>query len=134
MSKNNTPKVHAPKAPRTKTPVQLVKRERNIAAYNARNEAMQREREAAMRLRRTYGYVGTDDQVLAKHALAEADRAVQAKQAEEARFVDEALAGPSSYHLDRWLAGRLPTFERVSRFFEKSSLPRVAKANVAAAA
>lgn len=132
MSKNNTPKVHAPKAPRTKTPVQLVKRERNIAAYHARNAAMKQQRETAKHLRRTYGYVGTDDQVLAKHALIEAERALQAKRADENRFVDEALAGPSSYHLDRWLAGRLPTFERVSRFFEKSGLPRVAK--VAAAA
>lgn len=132
MSKNYTPNVHEPKAPRSKTPAQLAKRGRNIAAYKARNEAMKEKRGTAMHLRCTCGYVGTDDQVLAKHALAEAERAAQAKRAEEKRFVEEALAGPSSYHLDRWLAGRLPTFERVSRFFEKSGLPRVAK--VAAAA
>lgn len=127
MSKNNTPKVHASKAPRSKTAAQLAKRDRNIAAYSARNEAMKQKRKEAARLRNEYGYTGTDDQVLAKYAQAEVERAAQAKRAEEARYVEEALAGPSSYHLDRWLAGRLPTFERVSRFFEKSGMPHVAR-------
>ena len=53
---------------------------------------------------------------------------IQARMAAaRAKYIAEALAGPSAYNLKRFLATVvLPTFERVDAFFTKSCLPRVA--------
>ena len=135
MAKNQPKAPAAHRAPRTKTPAQLEKRNRNIEAARLRLEKLQTKQNLARQLRERHPELtGTLDQIVETYLefvekevadmLAEKTQAAMA--AARAKYVAEALAGPSAYHLIRFLAGRPATFERVDAFFNKSGLPRVA--------
>lgn len=104
MSKTeNAPVVRTSKP---KTAAQLAKKQRNIDAYNARCEAI---RQACLQTNAE------------REAKAAAQAAAVARQAYESSYVNLALSGPSKTILNKWLAGRPATFERVERFFKQST-------------
>lgn len=125
----------APRAPRSKTTAQLEKRNRNIEAARLRLEQLQAKQKVARQLRERHPELtGTVDQVIDTYleyiekevADMLAAKAHAAMAANRAKYVADALAGPSASHLKRFLAGRSATFERVDAFFNRSGLPRVA--------
>jgi hypothetical protein len=133
----------APIAPRAKTPAQVLKAQQNIEAAAKRLAAQQARAKLAKQLRdRDTELQGSDEQVIEHYldmvflecAFAVAEIETVKAEAAEAAMVAEALAGPSAYHLNRFLAGRAATFERVDAFFNKSGLPRVAPPAVRTAA
>jgi hypothetical protein len=142
MAKNHAKAPLAPRAPRSKTPAQLGKRNRNIEAARLRLEKLQAKQKLARQLRERHPELtGTVDQIVETYlAFVEKEVAdmlaakVQAAMAAvRAKYVAEALSGPSACHLKRFLAGRSATFERVDAFFNRSGLPRVAPLTAKAA-
>lgn len=140
MAKNE-PKVQAPKNKKPRTAYQIArdkaKRERNIRAAEWRLDRLRETQRWASELRREHGYMGNDEEVIETHRLVTqmvADLEKQRREQEEREteqalrraYVEEALNGPSAWHLKRWLHERPATYERVVRFFVKSGLPRVA--------
>ena len=100
------------------------------AEKKARNEAA-----AALRLKNLQARQKAENEarkarILASNPLVKAQAEEQKRRAEEvarqvqerqrqleSEFVSKALAGEHGLVLRRWLATRIPTFERVSRFF-----------------
>jgi len=111
-----------------------VKKARNIALYTERNKRLQERQKLANELR-TQGFSGNDGEVvwaferqqrlaaerqqrLADFELRNAQLLRLAKQHHaKLDYVQEALSGPTGKTLVKWLAGRVATYERVSRFF-----------------
>ena len=84
---------------------------------------------------------GSDDQVIEQYLnmvfvecsfaiaaveTAKAEAAEARMATNRAKYVAATLAGPSAFHLKRFLAGREATYQRVTAFFERSGLPDVA--------
>lgn len=130
----------APRAPRSKTPAQIAKAEANIKLANLRLIWSKQLREHHPELTGspsdvvdTYlDYIETECNNEMRRLANEAAEARMA--ANRAAYVEACFAGPSAYHLRRFLAGREATYQRVSSFFEKSGLPDVAAAVVTKAA
>ena len=117
----------APRVPRSKTPAQLDKRNRNIEAARLRLEKLQAKQKLARQLRERHPELtGTVDQIIDIYLEFVEKEVADMLAAARAKYVAEALAGPSAYHLKRFLAGRSATFEQIAAFFNKSNLPRVA--------
>ena len=130
MGKNQLKAIVASRAPRSKTPAQLAKALANTrrAELYLRLSQQLRERHPELTGSPTE-VVDTYMEFVEKEVEDYCKEQTQARMAAaRAKYVAEALAGPSAYDLKRFLAGRAPTFERVDAFFTKSCLPRVAPA------
>ena len=108
---------------KTLNPKQAAAKARRIELYNARCETHRvkmAQRDAAAADRRTKLVESAAEVAAREQAAREAEErhaaALVARQEAEAKFVADSLAGPQSFHLKRWLANRIPTFERVSKF------------------
>ena len=128
------PKSAYVKEPKGKTPAQVAKAQANMVAAAERLKKLQTLAKTAKQIRERHSLVGSDNVVLdAYRGIIECDVAIfvqerfEAKMAAaQAKYVADSLAGPSSWHLNRFLAHREPTFKRVLGFFLNSKMPRIA--------
>ena len=128
MSKNQRKAIVSSRAPRSKTHAQIAKavaNPRRAELYLLLSQQL-RERHPELTGSPTE-VVDTYMEFVEKEVEDFCKEQIQARMAAaRAKYIAEALAGPSAYNLKRVLAGRAPTFERVDAFFTKSLLPRVA--------
>ena len=128
-------KEHTEKAKKSKTAAQLAKKEENERLAAERLAKLQEQQKKCQELRKQ-GYVGSDFQILEKvkedeiAAAKEKEEAqhrlfLQKKAAEERKYVEEAIDGPSGTILKKWLIGPA-TYKAVVKFFKSHNLPRVA--------
>jgi hypothetical protein len=122
---------------KTLTPKEVARKALNERLTEARNARLKAEQTLARELKLRFGYVGTPDQILRQHYLAQAEKQrlerlaaeiLKQKEAdlkrdqealEQTQYVTEALNGPSGKVLRAWLAGREPAYGRVKRFFDE---------------
>ena len=133
----NQPKTAHVRAVKGKTPEQLRKRDLNVTLAKWRLKKLQLSQKLARAIRERHAFQGSDESVLDQYmAMVESEcnafiaARFQAKmEAVQAKFVAEAMIGPASIVLVKWLAGRDATYDRVNRFFnERPALKRVASA------
>ena len=140
MAKNQPKAPQAPRAPRSKTPPQIAKAGANIKLANLRLVWSKQLRERHPELTGspsdvvdTYlDYIETECNNEMRRLANEAAEARMA--VNRAKYVAATLVGPSASHLQRFLAGREATYQRVSSFFEKSGLPNLVPTVAAKAA
>jgi hypothetical protein len=114
MAKNSVAVV-AVRAKKPKTASQLARKERNIALYQERCERLRNQQLAIAQEKRRKEY--------------EAGCAAACRQ-----YVEEAMSGPSSVIIKKWLKDRSATYERITRFFaERPHMIRVASVELKAA-
>lgn len=96
---------------------------RNEQLADIRFAKLQAKQRQANNLKAEFGYVGSVDQIIRQHQAKLANDAICKLQIldndAEQQYVTDALNGPSQHVLKNWLKDRLPTYDRVKRFFDE---------------
>ncbi len=103
-----------------KTAAQQAKKLANIKAYQARCERLRQTSQMTKAERTAKAEAELNAKLAAEKLQREQEEADAAKAAYEAAYVQQALNGPHKAILLKWLAQRIPTFQRVFGFFSKS--------------